>query len=124
MKPFDLEKAIVGKPVVTRNGYPVRILCTDRRDPTFSMNIVALIKTPALDEVMIYDKCGSCRLDIESEYDLFMAPEKKEGWVNLYVTKNGFAEVDAVIYESEKKAQLNKDADKQCISTVKINWEE
>lgn len=30
MKQFDLEKAIAGEPVVTRNGSPVRILCTDR----------------------------------------------------------------------------------------------
>lgn len=30
-KPFNLEEAMAGKPVCTRTGYPVRILCYDRK---------------------------------------------------------------------------------------------
>lgn len=123
MKRFNLEEAIAGKPVVTRNGHPVRILCVDRRGMEFP--IIALMDTGTQEIVMAYTKEG-CRVynNSISENDLVMASEKKEGWVNLYITENSFAEVDTVIYESEERALLNKDTDKQYISTVKINWEE
>lgn len=56
----------------------------------------------------------------ESE-DLFFAPEKKTGWVNIY---NRATRGCGLIYESEEKAKQNADKDKTYVATVKIEWEE
>lgn len=120
MKQFDLEKAIAGKPVVTRDGEPVRIICWDRNKTDYP--IVALVGDKEV--ISSFTTNGSFFHGKQDPNDLFMAIEKKEGWVNLYITKDGFAEVDAVIYKSDEIALLNKDIGNCYISTVKIEWEE
>lgn len=59
----------------------------------------------------------SCIDDI----DLFFAPEKHEDWINLY---KGFTEEyrGGKIFTSEEEAK--KSAREDCMSTIKIEWEE
>ncbi len=80
MKPFNLEAALAGKPVVTRDGQPVPELhlftASDCDYP-----VVALIG----DTVETFTKKGEFRrLEPGHRFDLFMASEKREGWVNLF----------------------------------------
>lgn len=122
MKQFDLEKAIAGEPVVTRNGSPVRILCTDRVGDQYP--IVALIRDDNYDTIVSYTKEGFIHLDKEAANDLFMATKKKEGWINVYITEDGYAEINATIYLSKEKALQNRRSGFLGACTTKIEWEE
>lgn len=105
---------------MTRNGRKVtRILCTDARG---RYPIVALVK--ALDNdnesSFSYTKDGHFDPDEEHIYDLFFAPEKHEGWVNIYKGNKWFT--SSAIWPTEEEAK--KLAGFGCIATVKIEWEE
>ena len=78
MKPFNLEEAKAGKPVVTRTGKPVRFLCFDAKglEP-----IVALIELDTTSHAIQYNESGIFWDGKESDQDLFMKSEIKEGWV-------------------------------------------
>ena len=87
MKPFSLEefKKNPSRKVVTREGYPVRIICTDaKRD----YPIVALIEDNCEEHVFLYRPNGMwCKENI-SDMDLFFDTVTKQGWANLYRTQS------------------------------------
>ena len=59
----------------------------------------------------------------ESPRDLFFAPEKHEGWINIY---RGALDVTyaGCMYTSEKEAKEHIDDTQRYVTTVKIEWEE
>ena len=122
MEQFSLEKYLANpsRKVVTKRGENVRILCTDRKG---SHPIVALVKESCVSDETVYkyDENGNCQYAETDIYNLFFAPEKHEGWVNIYqVGKNkkcGF------IYETEEAAKDQFESNEH-IATVKIEWEE
>lgn len=122
MKQFSLEEYLENpdRKVVTRNGFPVRIICTDRN---YKQPIIALIKEKdGTETIHTYNTQGGFWTNNEfSNMDLMFAPTKKEGWVNIY---NRVARSCGLIHESEEKAKLKADKDKTYIATVKIEWEE
>lgn len=70
------------KPVQTRDGRQVRILCTDMIG-TFPM--VGLIKGHCGDEdVAMWTSDGKYRLFDDCEHDLMNVPEKHSVWINFY----------------------------------------
>lgn len=74
MKPFDLERAKAGEPVVTRDGKDVRILCFDMNNNPFS--IIALVNHVEFEEDWRFTINGSFNYDnTDSDYDLFMKPK-------------------------------------------------
>jgi len=115
MKKFDLEAAKAGAPVVTRSGKKARILCFDRESVEYP--IVALIggvSTLSFTETGLYDSFSG-----SNENDLFMAPQKKEYWVNVY--KDRFDIVEAgQCHNSEADAIKAKANDRNYLTTVKI----
>lgn len=122
MKQFSLEEYLENpdRKVVTRNGLPVRIICTDRKQ---ERPIIALIKErDDTETICTYNTQGKFRANDEcSNLDLMFASTKKEGWVNIY---NRATRGCGLIYESEEKAKQNVDKDKPYIATTKIEWEE
>ena len=120
MKQFNLEEYLKNpsRKVVTRNGSKVRIICTDKKG---DCPIVALITTldGVAEETVTYKENGKFFGDTSYKYDLFFAPEKHEGWVNVY--RIGGLSCGRV-FDSEEKARQN--ADDTAIATVKIEWEE
>ena len=63
-------------------------------------------------------------MNIDSCMDLFFAPEKKEGWLNLYKDENGRVAIGTVYpIEFEEKAMMASE-DKDYVATCKIEWEE
>ena len=86
MKPFSLEEYLKNpsRKVVTRDGRNVRILCTDREGSVYL--IVALIKDDnrELEILVTYTKDGRPAEYNEAYYTLFFAPEKHEGWINIF----------------------------------------
>ena len=117
LKPFDLQAAKAGKPVRTRDGRKVRIICFDsKNDPR--RPIVALVEhndNELLYEYTIEGKERFSHISTTGTSDLMMLPEKKEGWVNVY---KHFA------YRTKEEAQSNINPDNEFIDTIKIEWEE
>ena len=120
MKPFSLEEYLKNPSmkVITRNGRKVRIICTDRRSETYP--IVSLIETEYGEETCWHAKNGEYVLHgLESNNDLFFAPEKHEGWVNVY---RDFDDVMCgSVFATEEDAKCKA---KTAIATVRIEWEE
>lgn len=120
MKPFSLEEYLKNpsRKVVTRNGRKVRIVCTDKKG---DCPIVALVTRcdGVAEETVTYTKNGKFFMDISYKYDLFFAPEKHEGWVNVYRI-GGLG--CRCIFDSEEEAIQNRA--ETAIATVKIEWEE
>ena len=114
MKPFNLKKAKAGKPICTRDGRKARIICFDR---DWEKHIVALVSNPLGESVHYYLSNGKVERDKQNDEDLMMLPEKKEGWVNIYKSKD-------TIFLSKEEAKLHKDDFGEYITTTKIEWEE
>lgn len=126
LKPFDLEAAKAGKPVYTRDGRKARIVCFDRID---ARPILALV--PSTDgkgeDVFDYFVSGKrIANSLESDLDLMMLPEKKEGWVNIYKGNNGISKYDCgdIVFNIKEEAIQYAQNDDKYITTVKISWEE
>ena len=131
MKQFNLDEYLAkpSRKVVTRRGLNARIICTDRQDLIYP--IVALIETKSGGEsIQFYTKDGKYYIDALYEDDLCFAPEKHEGWVNIYkaaVPRNTLGcmvtrYVGSCIWPTEEEAKAAADPDP--IATIKIEWEE
>ena len=118
LKPFDLEAAKAGKPVCTRDGRKVRIICFDAE---CNKPIVALIYDCNKETVFQYLKSGRFFVDQIDKYDLMMLPRKKEGWLNIY---KDFEDTVCCVYPTEKEALEDGETEKDYITTIKIEWEE
>lgn len=123
MKQFNLEEYLANpsRKVVTRDGRDVRIICTDFDNPNF----------PVIGEVKgskwpcSFTKKGMYNRYEESDADLFFAPEKHEGWVNVYRhTDTGEVTFGAILHTSREKAEKMGRADGYYVATAKIEWEE
>ena len=122
MEQFNLEKYLANpsRKVVTRDGRKVtRILCTDARG---KYPIVALIEIAGEERVYSFIKNGCWDTNGgESVNDLFFAPEKHEGWVNVY--KEGTNRyLDGCICVTKEEAKRIRGYG--YITTIKIEWEE
>ena len=125
MKQFNLEEYLVNpsRKMVTRCGYSVRILCTDKKA---SLPIVALITDKNGEEfVGNYNSFGKYNdSNYDCSFDIFFAPEKKEGWLNIYRSESGFY-LRGNPYKSKEEAdEVAKANYKTFCKTVKIEWEE
>ena len=83
------------------------------------MSIVALVSDPLGESVHCYLSNGKVNFYNQSDEDLMMLPEKKEGWVNVY--KGGL--LDTKSYPTQKEA-LDNTCSKDYVDTIKICWEE
>lgn len=124
MKPFNLEEYLANptKRLITRDGRKVnRILCTDvnGRYP-----IVAVIESHDgnTEQALSFTKDGNYFVNDFNEKDLFFAPEKHEGWINIYRDLKINELYCRYIFPSEEEAKRNVTSD--TIATVKIEWEE
>ena len=124
MKEFNLEefKKDPSLKVVTRDGRAVRIICTDAKGDE---PIIALLYNKNRDEenVYTYNRDGRFYKN-DSCLDLFFAPIKREGWINIYRFKDNTRTIGC-LFESEEEASLHKyDKASVYIKTIKIEWEE
>ena len=123
MKPFNLEEYLKNpeKKVVTKGGLNARIICTDRKHSRYP--IVALVKSKFTEDesIVCYTKEGKIFDDVLVDADLVFAPEKKEGWINIYKNEREHY-FGKFIYPREADAEAV--ADSTCITTAKIEWEE
>ena len=119
MKQFNLEEYLANpsKKVVTRDGRTVKIHCTnyDSRQP-----IIAELEYHNFSSSFTKDG-RYFNDDRNSPYDLFFAPEKHEGWVNVYKDGDRFYSSMDILKTKDKAEALSC---RSCIATVKIEWEE
>ena len=105
MKPFNLKEYIEDPTlkVVTREGKPVRIICTDKQN---KYPVVALIMDNGVEETVNFTKDGLVLERDITKYDLFFVPEKKEGWMILYAANdnNHMPYPDTTIYKTKEEA--------------------
>lgn len=126
MKQFNLQEYLTNpsRQVVTREGQKARIVCTDRAGLN-AKPIVALITLPNGDEVIkTFWNNGFETNTIEGENDLFFAPEKHEGWINLYYFGVERTTDGDIVYDTEQDAKRNVHEYSNYIGTIKIEWEE
>lgn len=79
MKPFDLEKAKAGAPVITRNGSAARIICFNRADADNYPLVALLHLGEGIERVTTHTDQGHYCKEPGNNCDLFMAPVKREG---------------------------------------------
>ena len=118
MKAFSLEEYIKNpnRKVVTRNGRSARIICTDAKG---NYPIVVLIEEGGYDNALSYTKDGKLYVGETNDYDLFFAPEKHEGWVNVYRDFDDM--MCGSVFATEEDAKCKA---KTAIATVRIEWGE
>ena len=117
MKPFNLEEYLA-KPfrkVVTRDGRPVRIICTDANG---ICPVVGLVAYENNELALNATKDGR----IDGVLDFFFASEKHEGWINLYKSGINWS-LGASIWQTEEEAKEWVGA-ADYVTTIKIEWEE
>lgn len=125
MKQFDLEeyKKNPNRKVIARDGRSVRIICTDMIGTSYP--VIAVYKVdPTHESCKSYTTDGKLYTEGDTDCDLFFAPEKKEGWLNLYKDEDGRVAIGTVYpIGSEKSAKMASE-DKDYVATCKIEWEE
>lgn len=122
MKPFDLDKAKAGAPVVNRNGDCVTIASYNlSKQACCDFTVLALIHRADGDSFVLVDESGKYSVH-DSSFDLFMASKKREGWINIYQRKGERRKAAMTIYPSEEAAKSHILSSH--LATVKIEWEE
>ena len=121
MKQFNLDEYLANpsRKVVTREGKNVRIVCTDKKGNDYP--VVALIEWEKVEEACDYTKDGCLNDGRITEYDLFFAPEKHEGWVNVYKNAYGAYVLGEIFIGNEHEEVMTG---LTYIATAKIEWEE
>lgn len=123
MEPFSLEKYLADptRKVVTMDGYPVRIICTDRKMENYP--IIALMNINGEEELYSYRASGVYRYDIvPNEKDLFFAPQTQSRWVFLFRKTNGAVDVS---YIHDNKSDAEDDMKRsRGFALTEITWEE
>ena len=127
MRPFNLEEYLKNpsKKIVTRGGYPATIVSTIFHQENYP--VVAEVCFSNYDKKQSYSfTANSLFLDSsEDSRDLFFAPEKHEGWINVYRDRDtGKVTFGAILHTSREKAEKIGRADGYYVATAKIEWEE
>lgn len=116
MKPFDLKQALAGAPVITRGGEIVDEVIYSKTildHPIFSI---------AGGYIRQHNENGAFLANsLETEYDLFMAPTKREGWL-IKRKDNENNLLSTMIFDTEEAARLSLSGDQY--EYIKIEWEE
>jgi hypothetical protein len=101
MKPFDLEKALAGEPVVTRDGQKIIDIHYFKYVKTKFPLVVHIENNSSVDHYTIKGKWTE---DFENEeLDLFMYEPLIEMWVNLYQSGNEIS--IGALYKTEELAK-------------------
>ena len=123
MKEFSLEEYLKNpnRKIVTRDGKSVRIICTDKRKSIYPIIALCLME----DESEICHNYLPNGKEFSNSYrDLFFAPEKHEGWVNVYKDGNMYSFGDTHPYATEKEAKRYSSIYSDYVCTIKVEWKD
>ena len=126
MEQFSLEKYLTNpsRKVVTRDGRKARIVSTNMRCANYP--IVALVeRCDNTEEINTYTENGEFEVSNLSKYDLFFAPEKHKGWINIFKWTSTEPYLgESRIYSSKEIAESTGRNYRDYLSTIEIEWEE
>ena len=119
MKRFNLDEYLKNpsRRVVTRDGRSVKIHCTNYIG---TQPIIAAVEDSEYSTAFCKD--GRSVIGEETPNDLFFAPERKEGWVNVYREDNQL--LCGTVYNTESEARQHSRFSGYPLATAKIEWEE
>ena len=139
MKPFNLKEHLENphRKVVTRDGRPVRIICTNGQlfssGPNSMYPVIALVKKSSnnrnknLNEELLfcYSIDGHRIVGTDDRNDLFFETVKVSGWINIY-RSTGFpmGVSTGMFYETKEEALSRGEEKDDYLDTVFIEWEE
>ena len=121
MKPFNLKEHLEHPDwkVVTREGEPVRILCTDLDDDDYP--VAAATRNRHVDR---YTAGGLFQAGGETKYDLFFDFKTIEVWT-LFVKCAGNFVLGSIFYDTIEEARRVQESDPDRYGPiVKVEWEE
>ena len=131
MEQFSLQEYLTNpsRKVVTKDGRKVRIICTDRKafEIEQSKKVIGLVDMCYCEVVKIWDEKGKYYdANTSSSFDLFFAPEKHVGWINIRRSdSNRYYIGQTKLYNSKEEAdEVAKINDSTFIKTLRIEWEE
>ncbi len=116
LKPFNLEKALAGEKVVTRDGRNV-VEIVKLNKTEVSRSVIAVIEGQTWYAYTVDGRYGTQQY---SPFDLLMVSTKKQGWINIY--DNNPTETGRRIFSTKQEAEDT--AGSRLITTVMIEWEE
>lgn len=119
LKPFNLERALAGDPVVTRDGRKIIEIIKFNSD--INHPIFALVENRINAEWRTLE--GKYWDNQESESDLFMIPIKKTYWINIYKNEYGIRLYHDTFFNSKEDA-INSKILRNYHSTVHVEIEE
>jgi hypothetical protein len=114
----------ITKPVQTREGRPVRLICTDRRG---THPLIGLISEKDEEKLGTWMVDGS-RFDTPgtADADLINVLAKHRGWVNVF--RNGPEDSDCCVagsvYPNKHCADLAGQVHKNFVTSIEIEWED
>ena len=131
MKPFNLKEYLDNpyRKVITRDGKPVRIICTDAiqvfSDKIGNFPVVALVTGDNNREFTYsYREDGLYCEGKEYSCDLFFDTVKFKGWVNVYMASDGTRKrTGTTIYDTKEKAMQHYTDCGDYVETGPIEWE-
>lgn len=125
MKQFNLEEYFKNpkRKVITRDGRSVRIVCTDMIGTSYPILVICRVDATH-DCYYSYTTNGKHSLNEDSHLDLFFAPEKCEGWVNVYKNVEFYYLYGINPYPSKSEAISHIMKNDDYVRTVKIEWED
>ena len=121
MKAFSLKEYLKNpsKRVVTRDGRKVTIHCTNYGS---FKPIIAEIEGLAYSDSFYPD--GKFSSQGDSWKDIFFAPEKEEGWINIFSGVFHDRVSSYSIFKSKEDAEKFGKGQSDYVTTIKIEWEE
>ena len=122
MRPFDLEKALAGEPVITREGLEVTELYLAKTATNNTRRLIAVTEGA----LRHYSEDGKWQFDKgDNPNDLFMAPVKRQAWTNVFQTPSGAIFTSGGCYDSNEKAEKAIMGAEHYVKTMLIHeWEE
>lgn len=123
MKEFDLEKAMAGAPIMTRDGREARII-GERKHPEYPL-VVAVCDKDGTEDIYLYTYEGRSYVHQICDEDLVMVPIVHKKYANFYLKYGDFHDLGEV-YDNRDVAIRNilYDKDHKYIKTIEIEWEE
>lgn len=126
MRQFSLKEFLAdpSQKVVTREGHPVRIICTDFNGASGCFPVVGIEEVDNNCETLrTYTENGCLHIESSNNMDLFFAPLKYAAYVSLHRSSDGKLSCQEVGINKEVVARWGARRT-DYVATAKIEWEE
>jgi hypothetical protein len=120
MRPFNLEEALAGKPVVMRNGDRVKAIYFIKEFVKRPVLAIPDYEDEGTDSQFVSEN-GSFNNDgKEYDWDLFMHEEPWVYYANVYKSNNGVVFVGSTLFDSKEDAESLPNKTINYVKTIEI----